>query len=118
VKRILELSNAEIIGNGEVASVLDPQGMTVRQFDAGKHQRVLFPEPDPHAPRADPDRFLAPAHGPPGQRRMLISVDSFGPALDEFGGAALPIMPVMAPFLASVGIAFDPVSEPGGSITT
>ena len=49
---------------------------------------------------------------------MLILVDSFGPALDEFGGAALPIMLVMAPFLASVGIAFDPVSEPGGSITT
>jgi L-ascorbate metabolism protein UlaG (beta-lactamase superfamily) len=35
LKRILELSNAEVIGNGEIASVLQPEGIAVRVLDEG-----------------------------------------------------------------------------------
>ena len=159
LKRILDLSNADVIGNSEVASVLEPEGISVRRLDDGPLQVGPFSLraiPTPHEPILT---GTLPRHTAYlVNDRVLNSVDSFGPALDEFAGVDLLIMPVMAPFLtevgafafaqrmrpkavfpvhdgyardffikmrydtftpflANLGIAFHPVSEPGGSIT-
>ena len=104
LKRILELSNAGVIGNSEIASVLQPEGITVRPLDEGilrAGSLTLRAIPTPHEPiltGALPQHtaFLV-------NDRVLNSVDSFGPALDQFAGVDLLIMPVMAPFLTEVG---------------
>lgn len=104
IKRILQLSNAEVIGNSEVASVLQPEGIAVRRIDEGPLQAGAF------ALRAIPTPHEPILTGNPPQHtsylindRVLNSVDSFAPALDEFAGVDLLIMPVMAPFLTEVG---------------
>lgn len=104
LKRILELSNAEVIGNGEVAAVLRPEGIAVRALDEGTTDAGPFKlraVPTPH------EQILArslPRHTSYLiNERVLNTADSFGTALDEFAGVDLLIMPVMAPFLTEVG---------------
>jgi L-ascorbate metabolism protein UlaG (beta-lactamase superfamily) len=104
LRRILELSNAEVIANGEVASVLQPEGVAVRRLDEGTIQAGAFSLraiPTPHEP------ILAstlPRHTSfVVNNRVLNTVDSFDPVLEEFAGIDLLIMPVMAPFLTEVG---------------
>ncbi len=100
LRRILELSNAEVIGNSEIASVLKPEGVAVRVVDEGSTEAGPFrlrAIPTAHEP------ILAgtlPRHTSYLiNERVLNTADSFGSALEVFAGVDLLIMPVMAPFL-------------------
>lgn len=104
LKRIRELSKAEVIGNGEVAALLQPEGIAVRTLNEGTTDAGPFrlrAIPTPH------EQILAPAL--PSHTsylindRVLNTADSFDAALEAFAGIDLLIMPVMAPFLTEPG---------------
>jgi L-ascorbate metabolism protein UlaG (beta-lactamase superfamily) len=106
LKRILALSGADIVTNGEVAAILHGEGIDVTTIEEGTLTAGAFTLraiPTPHeAILADTvprhTAFLV-------NDRVLNGGDSFADPLLPFAGVEVLIMPVMAPFLTEVGAA-------------
>ena len=106
LKQILALSGADVVTNGEVAAILDDEGIAATTIEEGTLTAGAFTLraiPTPHeAILAD----TVPRHGVPGRRsgpqlwRLLG-----GSAAALSAGVEVLIMPVMAPFLTEVGVA-------------
>ena len=107
LKRILALSGADVITNGEVAAQLRDEGIDATTIEDGTHTAGAFALraiPTPHeAILADTlprhTAFLV-------NDQVLNCGDSFGDPLLPYAGVEVLVMPVMAPFLTEVG-AFD-----------
>jgi len=106
LKRILALSGAGVVTNGEVAAVLRDQGIdaSMIEIEDGTHTAGAFTLqaiPTGHeAILADTvprhTAFLV-------NERVLNAGDSFQAPLLPFAGVETLVMPVMAPFLTEVG---------------
>ena len=107
LKRILALSGAVVITNGEVAAQLRGEGIDATTIEEGTHTGGAFTLraiPTPHEailsdtlPRHT--AFLV-------NEQVLNCGDSFGEPLLPHAGVEVLILPVTAPFLTEVG-AFD-----------
>ena len=107
LKRILALSGADVITNGEVAAQLRDEGIDATTIEEGTRTAGAFTLraiPTPHEailsdtlPRHT--AFLV-------NEQVLNCGDSFGEPLLPYAGVEVLIMPVTAPFLTEVG-AFD-----------
>ncbi len=106
LKRILALSGADVVTNGEVAAILDAEGIAATTIEEGTLTAGAFrlrAIPTPHeAILADTvprhTAFLV-------NDRILNCGDSFADPLLPYAGVDVAIMPVMAPFLTEVGVA-------------
>ena len=106
LKRILALSGADVVTNGEVAAILDDEGIAATTIEEGTLTAGAFTLraiPTPHeAILADTvprhTAFLV-------NDRVLNCGDSFADPLLPYAGVDVAIMPVMAPFLTEVGVA-------------
>jgi L-ascorbate metabolism protein UlaG (beta-lactamase superfamily) len=106
LKRILALSGADVVTNGEVAAILHGEGIDATTIEEGTLTAGAFrlrAIPTPHeailadnVPRHT--AFLV-------NDRVLNGVDSFAEPLLPYAGVEVLIMPVMAPFLTEVGAA-------------
>ena len=107
LKRILALSGADVVTNGEVAAILQAEGIDATTIEEGTLTAGAFTLraiPTPHeAILADTTpRHTAFLVGD----RVLNCGDSFADPLLPFAGVDVLILPVTAPFLTEVG-AFD-----------
>ena len=106
LKRILALSGADVVTNGEVAAILGGEGIDATTIEEGTLTVGAFTLraiPTPHeAILADTvprhTAFLV-------DDRVLNCGDSFADPLLPYAGVEVLIMPVMAPFLTEVGAA-------------
>ena len=106
LKQILALSGADVVTNGEVAAILDDEGIAATTIEEGTLTAGAFrlrAIPTPHeAILADTvphhTAFLV-------NDRVLNCGDSFADPLLPYAGVDVAIMPVMAPFLTEVGVA-------------
>jgi L-ascorbate metabolism protein UlaG (beta-lactamase superfamily) len=106
LKRILALSGADVVTNGEVAATLRDEGIEATTIEEGTLTAGAFTLraiPTPHeAILADTTprhtAFLV-------DERVLNCGDSFADPLLPYAGVEVLIMPVMAPFLTEVGAA-------------
>jgi L-ascorbate metabolism protein UlaG (beta-lactamase superfamily) len=106
LKHILALSSADVVTNGEVAAILDDEGIAATTIEEGTLTAGAFrlrAIPTPHeAILADTvprhTAFLV-------NDRVLNCGDSFADPLLPYAGVDVAIMPVMAPFLTEVGVA-------------
>jgi L-ascorbate metabolism protein UlaG (beta-lactamase superfamily) len=104
--QILALSGADVVTNGEVAAILQGEGIDATIIDEGMLTAGAFTLraiPTPHeAILADTvprhTAFLV-------DDRVLNCGDSFADPLLPYAGVDVLIMPVMAPFLTEVGAA-------------
>jgi L-ascorbate metabolism protein UlaG (beta-lactamase superfamily) len=106
LKQILALSGANVVTNGEVAAILDDEGIAATTIEEGTLTAGAFTLraiPTPHeailtdtVPRHT--AFLV-------DDRVLNCGDSFADPLLPYAGVEVLIMPVMAPFLTEVGAA-------------
>jgi L-ascorbate metabolism protein UlaG (beta-lactamase superfamily) len=106
LKRILALSGADVVTNGEVAAFLGGEGIDATTIEEGTLTVGAFTLraiPTPHeAILAD----TAPRHTAfLVDDRVLNCGDSFADPLLSYAGVEVLIMPVMAPFLTEVGAA-------------
>jgi L-ascorbate metabolism protein UlaG (beta-lactamase superfamily) len=106
LKRILALSGADVVSNGEVATILQAEGIAATTIEEGTLTAGAFTLraiPTPHeAILADTTpRHTAFLVGD----RVLNCGDSFADPLLPYAGVEVLIMPVMAPFLTEVGAA-------------
>ena len=104
LKRILALSGADVITNGEVAAVLRSEGIDATSIEEGTHTAGAF------TLRAIPTGHEAivadtiPRHTAfLVNERVLNAGDSFQDPLLPYAGVETLVMPVMAPFLTEVG---------------
>jgi L-ascorbate metabolism protein UlaG (beta-lactamase superfamily) len=104
LKRILALSGAEVVTNGEVAAQLRDQGIDATTLEEGTHTAGTF------TLRAIPtshEAILAdtlPRHTAfLVNEQVLNAGDSFQDPLLPFAGVETLVLPVMAPFLTEVG---------------
>ncbi len=104
LKRILALSGADVVTNGEVAAQLRDEGIDATTIEDGKHTAGAF------TLRAIPtghEAILAdtlPRHTAfLVNDRVLNAGDSFQDPLLSFAGVETLVLPVMAPFLTEVG---------------
>ena len=104
LKRILALSGADVITNGEVAAQLRDEGIDATTIEEGTHTAGTF------TLRAIPtghEAILAdtvPRHTAFLVNERVLNVgDSFQDPLIPFAGVDVLVMPVMAPFLTEVG---------------
>jgi prepilin-type processing-associated H-X9-DG protein len=106
LKQILALSGADVVTNGEVAAILQGEGIDATIIEEGMLTAGAFTLraiPTPHeAILADSvprhTAFLV-------DDRVLNAGDSFADPLLPYAGVEVLIMPVMAPFLTEVGAA-------------
>jgi L-ascorbate metabolism protein UlaG (beta-lactamase superfamily) len=106
LKQILALSGADVVTNGEVAAILQDQGIAATTIEEGTLTAGAFTLraiPTPHeAILADTvprhTAFLV-------DDRVLNCGDSFADPLLPYAGVEVLIMPVTAPFLTEVGAA-------------
>jgi prepilin-type processing-associated H-X9-DG protein len=106
LKQILALSDADVVTNGEVAAILQGEGIDATIIEEGMLTVGAFTLraiPTPHeAILADTvprhTAFLV-------DDRVLNCADSFADPLLPYAGVEVLIMPVMAPFLTEVGAA-------------
>jgi L-ascorbate metabolism protein UlaG (beta-lactamase superfamily) len=106
LKRMLALSGADVVTNGEVAAILHGEGIDTTTIEEGALTAGAFTLqaiPTPHeAILADTvprhTAFLV-------NDRVLNCGDSFAEPLWPYAGVEVLIMPVMAPFLTEVGAA-------------
>jgi L-ascorbate metabolism protein UlaG (beta-lactamase superfamily) len=106
LKQILALSGADVVTNGEVAAILQGEGIDATTIEEGTLTAGAFTLraiPTPHeAILADTmprhTAFLV-------DDRVLNCGDSFADPLSPYAGVEMLIMPVMAPFLTEVGAA-------------
>ena len=106
LKRILALSGADVVTNGEVAAILHGEGIDATTIEEGTLTVGAFTLraiPTPHeAILADTvprhTAFLV-------DDRVLNCGDSFADPLSPCAGVEVLTMPVMAPFLTEVGAA-------------
>ena len=106
LKQILAVSGADVVTNGEVATILHGEGIDATTIEEGTLTAGAFTLraiPTPHeailadnTPRHT--AFLI-------DDRVLNCGDSFADPLLPFAGIEILIMPVMAPFLTEVGAA-------------
>lgn len=106
LKQILALSGADVVTNGEVAAILDDEGIAATTIEEGSLTAGAFTLraiPTPHeAILAD----TVPRHTAfMVNDRVLNCGDSFADPLLPYAGVELLIMAVMAPFLTEVGVA-------------
>jgi L-ascorbate metabolism protein UlaG (beta-lactamase superfamily) len=106
LKQILALSGADVVTNGEVAAILQGEGIDATTIEEGTLTAGAFTLraiPTPHeAILADTTpRHTAFLVGD----RVLNCGDSFADPLLPYAGVEVLIMPVMAPFLTEVGAA-------------
>ncbi len=106
LKQILALSGADVIANGEVAAILQDEGIAVTTIEEGTLTAGAFTLraiPTPHeAIVAD----TVPRHTAFLVNDQVLNCgDSFADPLLPYAGVELLIMPVMAPFLTEVGAA-------------
>lgn len=107
LKKILALSGADVVANGEVTEILRGEGIDATTVEEEAHTAGAFrllAIPTPHEAILAPSlprhtAFLV-------NERVLNCADSFGEPLLAHAGVETLIMPVMAPFLTEVG-AFD-----------
>jgi L-ascorbate metabolism protein UlaG (beta-lactamase superfamily) len=106
LKRILALSGADVVSNGEVATILQAEGIAATTIEEGtltagaftlraiptSHEAILADTTPRHT------AFLVGG-------RVLNCGDSFADPLLPYAGVEVLIMPVMAPFLTEVGAA-------------
>jgi L-ascorbate metabolism protein UlaG (beta-lactamase superfamily) len=106
LKQILALSGADVVTNGEVAAILQAEGIAATTIEEGTLTTGAFTLraiPTPHeAILADTTprhtAFLV-------DDRVLNCGDSFADPLFPYAGVEVLIMPVMSPFLTEVGAA-------------
>jgi L-ascorbate metabolism protein UlaG (beta-lactamase superfamily) len=106
LKQILALSDADVVTNGEVAAILQGEGIDATTIEEGTLTAgayTLRAIPTPHeAILAD----TVPRHMAfLVNDRVLNCADSFADPLLPYAGVEVLIMPVMAPFLTEVGAA-------------
>ena len=104
LKRILALSGADVITNGEVAAQLRDQEIDATTIEEGTHSAgafILRAIPTGH------EAILAdtlPRHTAFLVNERVLNVgDSFQDPLLPYAGVEVMVMPVMAPFLTEVG---------------
>ena len=104
LKRILALSGADVITNGEVAAQLREEGIDATTIEEGTHTAGAFTlQAIPTAHEAILSDTLPRHTAFLVNEQVLNAGDSFQEPLLPFAGVETLIMPVTAPFLTEVG---------------